>query len=81
MDIVQYRLDEDFKPHDVTTWYQRSEPGAMAVVTLPDRACKVQLIRGPRDHVCWWPEGCRSMTISVENAIARLAMCRRRPMS
>jgi hypothetical protein len=81
MAIVQYRLDEDFKPDDLTTWYHRTEPGNMAVITLPNRACKVQLIRGRRDHVCWWPEGGRSVTIPVENAIARLSMFQQRPMS
>jgi hypothetical protein len=74
METVQYRLDEDFKPYDLTAWYHSTEPGDMAVIALPNRACKVQLIRGYRESVCWWPEGGRSMTISVKNAIARLAM-------
>jgi hypothetical protein len=74
MEIVQYRLDEDFKPYDLTAWHHSTEPGDMAVIALPNRACKVQLIRGYRESVCWWPEGGRSMTISVKNAIARLAM-------
>ena len=74
MEIAEYRLDEDFKPYDLTTWYQSAEPGDMAVVALPQRACKVQLVRGDRDSVCWWPEGGRSMTIAVEDAISRLAM-------
>ena len=74
MVTVQYRLDEDFKPFDLKTWYHNAEPGDMAVITLPKRACKVQLIRGYRDSVCWWLEGGRSMTIFVENTIARLAM-------
>ena len=74
MVTVQYRLDDDFKPHDLKAWYRSTEPGDMAVIALPNRACKVQLIRGCRDSVCWWPEGGRSMTVSVENAIARLAM-------
>jgi hypothetical protein len=73
METVQYRLDEDFKPSDLTAWYHSTEPGDMAVIALPNRACKVQLIRGYRESVCWWPEGGRSMTISVKNAIARLA--------
>ena len=81
MEIVQYRLDVDFKPYDVTTWYHHTAPGDMAVIKLPNRTCKVQLIRDSRDHVCWWPEGGRSMTISVENAIARLSMFQLRPMS
>jgi len=74
MEIIQYWLDKDFKPYDLTTWYDSTEPGDMAVITLPNRESKVQLIRGYRDSVCWWPEGGRSMTISVKNAISRLAM-------
>lgn len=74
METVQYRLDEDFKPYDVTSWYHQAKPGDIAVITLPNRACKVQLIRGYRDSVCWWPEGGRSMTMPVENAISRLSM-------
>jgi hypothetical protein len=76
---VQYRLDEDFKPYDLRTWYHNAEPGDMAVIALPKRTCKVQLIRGYRDCVCWWPEGGRSMTISVENAILRLDMLQDHP--
>jgi hypothetical protein len=78
---VQYRLDEDFKPYDLTTWHHHAELGDIAVIALPKRACKVQLIRGYRDSVCWWPEGGRSMTISVENAILRLAMLQVHPRS
>jgi hypothetical protein len=81
MATVQYRLDEDFKPYDLTAWYHSTEPGDIAVITLPNRACKVQLIRGYRDSVCWWPESGRSMTIPVENAISRLAMFQVRAMS
>jgi len=81
MVVVQYRLDEDFKPSDLKTWYHHAALGDMAVIALPKRACKVQLIRGYRDSVCWWPEGGRSITISVENAMARLAMFQVRPRS
>lgn len=74
MEIVEYRLDVDFKPYDLTTWYDNTEPGDMAVITLPNCGSKVQLIRGYRESVCWWPEGGQSMTIPIENAIARLSM-------
>lgn len=81
MATVQYRLDDDFKPYDVTAWFRSTEPGDIAVITLPNRKCKVQLIRGYRDTVCWWPEGGRSLTIPVENAISRLAMFQIRNLS
>jgi hypothetical protein len=74
MVVVQYQLDEGFKPYDLKTWYHNAALGDMAVIALPTRTCKVRLIRGYRDSVCWWPEDGRSMTISVENAVARLAM-------
>ena len=74
MERAKFQLNNNFLPSDLTAWHRNTQPGDMAIIALPGRDCKVQLIRGYRESVCWWPEGGRSMTIPLENAMARLAM-------
>lgn len=57
MTQAHFQLDDDFKPSELSSWYRRAASGDIAVITLPDRACKVRLIRGDRERVCWGPDG------------------------
>ena len=74
MFVASYRLREDFAPQDVVTWWRDAQPGEMISVALPGRAASVRLIRGMNECVCWWPESGRSVTVSVKDAVQRLAM-------
>lgn len=33
MATVQYQLDDDFKPYDVTAWFRSTEPGHQQTVS------------------------------------------------
>ena len=74
MVVASYRLRENFAPQDVVGWCRDAEPGEMISVALPGRASSVRLIRGMNECVCWWPEGGRSLTVPIEDAVQRLAM-------
>lgn len=74
MATVAFQLSEDFFPQDVVAWYHQAAPRDMALITLPRRSCRLQLIRGYQGCVAWWPQGERSVTVTLENAIQRLEM-------
>ena len=74
MATVSFQFLEDFFPQDVIAWYHQAQPHDSAVIALPDRMCSLRLVRGYRERVVWWPEGERSMTVTLENAVKRLSM-------
>ena len=74
MATVSFRLGEDFLPRDLAQWHQDSRRGDIAIIALPDRPCKVRLITRPNNYVSWWPEGASGITVTLEEATARLAM-------
>jgi hypothetical protein len=74
MTTVSFQLNQDFLPQDVPTWYDRTNPGDIAVIILPDRFCAVHLIHSHPNRVRWSPQGGRGATVSVEDAVQRLTM-------
>ena len=74
MATVSFQLNQDFLPQDVPTWYDRSNPGDVAVISLPGRVCKVHLMHRHPHGVWWWPQGGRGATVSVADAVQRLEM-------
>lgn len=70
------QLAEGFQPQDVRPWYDRAKLGEIITIALPSRSAAVRLIRRPNDHVRWWPEGGRGMTMTLEEAILRLDILR-----
>ena len=74
MATVSFQLHQDFIPQDVPTWYDRTNPGDIAVITLPDRFCAVRLIHSHPNRVRWSPQGGRGATVSVADAVQRLTM-------
>jgi hypothetical protein len=74
MATVSFQFLEDFFPHDLIAWYHQAQLHDIAVIALPDRMCSLRLVRGSRACVLWWPEGERSMTVTLENAVKRLTM-------
>jgi hypothetical protein len=74
MATAAFQLFEDFFPQDVVAWYHQAALRDMAVITLPHRLCRLRLIRGNQECVVWWPEGERSATVTLENAVERLTM-------
>jgi hypothetical protein len=70
------RLAEGFQPQDVRPWYDRAKLGEIITIALPSRSTAVRLIRRPNDYVCWWPEGGRGMTMTLEEAMLRLDILR-----
>ena len=70
------QLTEGFQPQDVRPWYDRAKLGEIITIALPYRSAAVRLIRRPNDYVCWWPEGGRGMTMTIEEAMLRLDILR-----
>jgi hypothetical protein len=70
---MHYRLNEDFVASDVVRWYDKASLGDTVIITLPSRP-SVWLSRCPNEHVYWWTEGGRGLTVSLQDARQRLAM-------
>lgn len=81
MTTTGLRLDENFQPHDVRTWYQEASPGDTITISLPSRFATVQLIHCDNGYLHWWPEGERGVTLALDNAIERLTMLQDVPSS
>jgi hypothetical protein len=73
MPARHYRLNEDFVASDVVRWYDKATFGEMVVIALPSRP-SIWLACCPNEHVYWYTEGGRGMTVSLEDARQRLAM-------
>ena len=69
-------LAEGFYPQDVRPWYDRAKVGDIITIALSSRETTVRLMRRSDNHVRWWPEGGRGMTMTLEDAILRLEMLR-----
>ena len=74
MATVSFQLNKDFCPQDVLIWYDRTNPGDIAVIALPGRSCAVCLIHSHPNRVRWSPQGGRGATVSVADAVQRLTM-------
>jgi hypothetical protein len=70
---MHYRLNEDFVASDVMRWYDKASPGDTVVIALPSHP-SVWLFHCPNEHVYWWTEGGRGLTVSLQDARQRLAM-------
>jgi hypothetical protein len=68
------QLSKGFQPQDVRPWYDRAKLGEIITIALPSRSAAVRLVRRPHDYVCWWPEGERGMTMTLEEAMLRLGI-------
>lgn len=73
MSAMHYHLNEDFVASDVVRWYNKATLGAKAVIAFPPHP-SVWLHCCPNEHVYWYTEGGRGMTVSLEDARQRLAM-------
>jgi len=71
---THFRLQTDFAPYDVVRWYNVAAFGDAAVITIPSRVSTLWLLRTRNNHVHWWPEGERGVTVPLEEAIRRLEM-------
>ena len=74
MTTTVFRLDENFQPHDVITWYLEASSGETITISIPSRFATVQLIRRDNGYLHWWPEGGRGVTLPLDNAVDRLSM-------
>jgi hypothetical protein len=70
---MHYRLNEDFVASDVVRWYNKASLGDTMVIALPSHP-SIWLYRCPNEHVYWWTEGGRGLTVSLQDARQRLAM-------
>jgi hypothetical protein len=73
MSAMHYRLNEDFVASDVVHWYDKASLGDTVVIALPSHP-SVWLSRCPNEHVYWWTEGGRGLSVSLQDARQRLAM-------
>lgn len=61
-------------PGRVRSWYQGATTGDTAVITMPHNRHTVRLIRQGHEHVHWWLEGERGVTVPLQDAIYRLQL-------
>jgi hypothetical protein len=70
--MITTYLRPNYTTGSVADWYHRAMVGDTAVIVIPSSTCMVRLIRQPRNHVHWWPQGERGVTVPLEDAMYRL---------
>jgi hypothetical protein len=70
---MHYRLNEDFVASDVMRWYDNASYGDRVVIALSSHP-SVWLYRCPNEHVYWYTEDGRGLTVTLQDARQRLAM-------
>jgi hypothetical protein len=73
MSAMHYHLNEDFVASDVMRWYNKASHGDRVVIALPSHP-SVWLWHCANEHVYWFTEGGRGLTVTLHDARQRLAM-------
>jgi hypothetical protein len=71
------RLNEDCVASDVVRWYDKASHGDTVIIALPSHP-SVWLWHRSNAHVYSWTAGGRGLTVSLQDAWQRLAMCQTR---
>ncbi|MGE3540956.1 MAG: hypothetical protein AB7N91_26415 [Candidatus Tectimicrobiota bacterium] len=77
MSVTHYHLDRNFQATDVVRWYTRAALGDMAVIALTERPA-IRLRCFPNNQVYWCTDGCKGLTVSLDDATQRLGMLQTR---